>query len=172
MKKKRVLKRKFKYFFGFYFILVFLTLISTSFSKYKTTSDTNTNVKIAKMIVEIENDSSASDIVVGSSVTRYFSISNFNEEGTTDVAFDYYIYIVNEQNEIIDDAKIYYQIEKDNPNEFSLLDKITTGNYSGYFQTQGFSTTKESHNYKLVVDCVSDYNTIEIKVEAIQKKVN
>lgn len=172
VKKKRVLKRKFKYFFCFYFALAFITIISFSFSKYKTVIDKSTTISIAKPIVEINAEEDSNDIVDGASVVRYFSVSNYNDNNATEVGLDYYIYIVNENNELINDARVYYQVDNDNPNDFKLLEKVTTGDYTGYFKTHGFTIEPTIHNYKLVIDSVSGYNKIQIKVKAVQKKVN
>lgn len=175
MKTKRVLKRKFKYFFTFYFVLLFFVIISSliSFSKYSSTISPNEiSVSIAKPIVEMNNDISTTDIVDGSKIIKYFTVTNYNVDDTTDVGMDYYIYIVNENNDVIDNLTLYYQIDENNPNEFRAVDKITEGEYAGYYQTESFTTTKHQHGYKLVIDEVSGYSQINVKIVAIQKEVN
>lgn len=175
MRTKRVLKRKFKYFFTFYFVLLFLIVISSliSFSKYSSIVSSNkASISIAKPIVEMNNDISTADIVDGSKVIKYFTVSNYNVNDTTDVGMDYYIYIVNEYGEVIDNLTLYYQIDEDNPNEFYVVNKITEGEYAGYYQAESFTTTKHQHGYKLVIDEVSNYSQIYVKIVAIQKEVN
>lgn len=172
MKKKTLkIKKKFKYFLVFYFIIVFFTVIFFTYSKYASSLQKTGSLSIAKPIIEINNDETKTDIVIGTSVTRYFSVSNFNDTQTTDVGLDYYLYVVDEDGNVITDATLYYQIDDNNPNEYDELSKITVGEYKGFFEKKDFTTTKETHNYKLVVDHISSYSKIEIKVKAIQKKV-
>ena len=172
---KRVLRKKYKYFLTIYSVILLLVLVTcfTTSAKYSSSVDkTSNSVAIAKPIVEMENDTTTKDIVNGSKVVKYFTVSNYKDEEVTDVAMDYYIKIVNENNEIIDDATLYYQVAEDNPNDFVQINKETSGTYSGYFKGISFTTSKKQQGYKLIIDKVTGYNKVDVKVVAVQKEVN
>ena len=154
-------------------ILIVIITFSFSLSKYLSKNNSSiTNISIAKPIIEIENDITETNIVNGESVVKYFTVSNYNTDESTDIAMDYYLYAVNEENNLIDNITIYYQTEANNPNEYTLAPKINDGIYTGYFKAKEFTTKKEKHEYKLVVDSVNDYTKIYVKVLAVQKDVN
>lgn len=150
-----------------------ILVLSLSLAKYFSTVEVDgISVAVAKPVIEIDNDLNTTDIVDGTSVIKYFTVSNYNASESTDVGLDYYLYVVNEDNELIDDVSIYYQSEDNNPNEYMLASKINDGQYTGYFKAKDFTTAKEKHEYKLVIDSVSGYNEISVKVLAVQKDVS
>ena len=174
MKKKRVLKNKFKYFFGFYLIFLFLLIIKTSMGKYTSSlGEKSTTLTVAKPVIKLNIETpSSNDVVNGGDIVRYFSVSNKDNNVVTEVGLDYYIYVVDENDNLINNTHVYFQIDNDNPNEFQELTQISSGVYSGYFETSGFTINEETHNYKLVVNNVSGFNQVNIKVKAVQKRVS
>ena len=174
MKKKRVLKKKFKCFFGLYLIFIFFVIIKTSMGKYTSSlGEKSTTLTVAKPVIKLNVETPISiDVVNGGDIVRYFSVSNKDNNVVTEVGLDYYIYVVDENDNLINNAHIYFQTDNDNPNEFQELTRISSGDYSGYFETSGFAINEEIHNYKLVVNNVSGFNQVNIKVKAVQKRVS
>lgn len=178
LKKKRILKKKFRYFLSVYTVILLLIIIvnylsnQTSEAKYKSIVNKSGTLEVAKPIVTIENDTTNKNIVNGSKVIKYFNVTNYENSTVTDVAMDYYIKIVDGSNNVINDARVYYQTYDDDPNDFTEITKEASGTYSGYFKGISFTTTRKSQGYKLVIDKVIDYNEVDVKVIAIQKEVS
>lgn len=177
VKKRRVLKKKFKYFLAIYTVFLLFVLVinnftnQTSEAKYKSVVNNSGTLQVAKPIVAIENDTTNKNIVNGSKVIKYFNVTNYQNNNVTDVAMDYYIKIVDGNNNVISDARVYYQTYDDDPNDFTEITKETSGTYNGYYKGVSFTTARKSQGYKLIVDKVTDYDEINIKVIAIQKEV-
>lgn len=175
VKKIRLIKKKYKYFFAVYSVILLFVLVTyfTTSAKYlSTVTKTSDNISIARPIVEIVNDSNAVNIVNGSNVVKYFNVINYENDEVTDVAMDYYIKIVDGNNNVINDVKVYYQVSEDDPNDFVEITKETSGTYSDYFKGISFTTSKKKQGYKLVIEKVADYDKVEVKVVAVQKEVN
>ena len=174
MKKRRVLKKRLKYFLGIYtvtLLFVLVTIFTTSAKYSSSITKTSSNISIARPIITIENDTNTRNIVNGSKVIKYFNVMNYENNNVTDVAMDYYIKIVDGNNNVISDARVYYQTYDDDPNHFTEITKETSGTYNGYYKGVSFTTARKSQGYKLIVDKVTDYDEINIKVIAIQKEV-
>lgn len=177
MKKRRILKKKFKYFLVIYtVILLFVLVISnlslkTTQAKFKSVVDKNGIIEVAKPIVTIENDTTNRNIVNGSKVVKYFNVTNYEDNDVSDVAMDYYIKVVDGSNNDISDARVFYQTYENDPNDFTEITKESSGTYNGYFRGISFTTSRKSQGYKLVIDKVVDYNQVNIKIKAIQKEV-
>ena len=80
------------------------------------------------------------------------------------------IILIGSEN-VINDARVYYQTYDDDPNDFTEITKESSGTYSGYFKGISFTTSRKSQGYKLIIDKVSDYNSVDVKIVAIQKEV-
>lgn len=177
MKKKRVLKKKFKYFLAIYTVFLLFVLIinnlsnQTTEAKYKSVVNNSGTVQVAKPIVTIENDTTNRNIVNGSKVVKYFNVTNYEDDEVTDVAMDYYIKVVDGSANVISDASVYYQTYDDDPNDFTQITPEASGTYSGFFKGISFTTARQSQGYKLVIDKVIDYNEVDVKVIAVQKEV-
>lgn len=176
MKKKRVLKKKYRDFLTLYMIfsILFLSRYALSkftFSKFVSSQNKSTSITMAKPIINIENNSNLTNIVSNSSIEEYFSVSNYNETRTTDIGLDFYIYFVDENGDLINNVNLYVQSEDNNPNEFTEITKITSGEFSGYYNAGDFTTTRTTKNFKITVAHVIGYSEINVKVKAIQKRV-
>lgn len=178
LRKKRVLKKKFKYFLTIYTVFLLAVLVvnnlsnQTTESKYRSVVNKNGNVQVAKPIVTIENDTTNRNIVNGSKVIKYFNVTNYDGNVTTDVAMDYYIQVVDGEDNVISDARVFYQTYDDDPNDFTEITKETSGTYNGYFKGISFTTARKSQGYKLVIDKVIDYDEVDVQVVAVQKEVS
>lgn len=177
LKNKRVLRKKFKYFLAIYIIFLWIILVfnhlagSSTEAKYTSVVNKTGNAVVAKPVVTIQNDSTNKNIVNGSRVIKYFNVTNYDNDLVTDVAMDYYILIVDGSENVINDARVYYQTYDDDPNDFTEITKESSGTYSGYFKGISFTTSRKSQGYKLIIDKVSDYNSVDVKIVAIQKEV-
>jgi len=177
LKKRRILKKKFKYFLVIYTVILLFALVISNLSlkttqaKFKSVVDKNGIIEVAKPIVTIENDTTNRNIVNGSKVVKYFNVTNYEDNDVSDVAMDYYIKVVDGSNNDISDARVFYQTYENDPNDFTEITKESSGTYNGYFRGISFTTSRKSQGYKLVIDKVVDYNQVNIKIKAIQKEV-
>ena len=178
LKKEIILKKKYKYFLTIYTVILLVVLVinyiasSTTQSKYRSTVTKSGNAQIAKPIVTIENDTVNRNIVNGGKTTKYFNVTNYDDDEVTDVAMDYYILIVDGDDNVLSDARLYYQTYDNDPNDFTEITKENSGTYNGYFKGVSFTTTRHSQGYKLTIDKVLDYDEVNVKIKAIQKEVS
>lgn len=144
----------------------------TTLAKYRNVVNKNGDIQVARPIVTIENDTTNRNIVNGSSVIKYFNITNYDGNTITDVAMDYYIKIVDGSDNVISDASLFYQTYEDDPNDFTEIFQENSGTYNGFFKGVSSTTNRKSQGYKLIIDKVIDYSEVDVHVIAVQKEVN
>ena len=72
-------------------VLVFLMLgvsLWVTYARYQTTVDSQLSIDVASLIIETKIDTIDGNLARGKNVTRYFTIQNFNDTETTEIAYE------------------------------------------------------------------------------------
>ena len=171
VKKKLSLFKKVTICIGIYLVVLFLLEAGSTLSKYfENLRSGNKELSLAKPVIVLNTNSSTTETVKGSKVVEYFTLSNFDNDGTTEISLVPYIRIVDVDNNIID-AKIYVQDDVNNPNDYTLLEETGTGNLETYVKGSTLNLTKETRKYKFVIDEINSTN-VSVDVQTIQLEAN
>lgn len=167
VKKKMSLFKKVTICIGIYLVVLFLIEAGSTLSKFiDNLRGGNGELTLARPVIVLNTDSTTTETVKGSQVVEYFTLSNFDSEGTTEIALVPYIRIVDVNNNIIN-AKIYVQEDVNNPNDYVLLEEYGVGNLETYVKGNVLNITKETRKYKFVIDEINNTN-VNVDVQTLQ----
>ncbi len=171
--------KKYRYTFLILIILfIFLSSLLATYAHYESKVSKDVTASVASLICEIDSKELNTNLARGTKLVHYFNVNNYNDLKTTEVAYDYYIYILDEYEEVISDAKLYkYEqvesdnlITKENPNTYKKLSMEEVG-YLNSFYGGEFFLDKGTQKFKLEIDKVNT-NNIKIKVIGVQKNLS
>lgn len=162
----------------FLFALFIITMPNNTFARLVGVINKNAGLEIANLVIEINSQKMNKDLARGKDIEQYFSISNYDTSGNiTELAYDYYIFIINKEGNSIPNAKLYkYEvlqsnnlITQDNPNTYVEVNKEIDGNYKDGFYVGELFLDKNVQDFKLKVTDIQE-DAIQIKAVAIQKE--
>ncbi len=178
-KIKYVIVRNKKLCIVFLLVILIVTISVDTLARYIGLFTNNAKAEVANLIIETNGEKIGTNLARGKNIKQYFSISNYSTETeVTDVAYDYYIFIVDENDEIIPDAKLYkYQvmpssnlITQDNPNTYVEVPKIIDGEYKDGFYGGELFLEKSIEEFRLEIDDIQN-TEVHIKTIAVQKEL-
>lgn len=161
-------------------LLIFsiVTLFIDSFARYAGELSKKANLKVARLVIETNIESLGTNLARGKDIKHYFTIDNYNTDGVTEVAYDYYVFIYDENDEIIENAKLFkYKvipsdnlITQENPNTYVEIEKEADGNYKGGFYGGEMFLSEQEDKFKIEITDIQN-KEVRIKTIAIQKEV-
>ena len=156
-----------------------IIICEATYAKFGDKIDNIISVETANMVVNTSGETHKNTILKGSDIEQIFSVENYNEYKVTEVAYDYYIYVIDGDNNILTNAKIYKNvpiqtynvINKIDNNNYEELQIQTEGEYKDSFYGGEFFLDKKTEQYKLVIENIQS-SQVRIKVVGVQKNVS